>query len=306
MSLNIIQLEQQQIARSRLSEMGFRVTMGDHVEESDLFSSSSVASRVADIHQAFRDPNVKAVLAIDGGFNSNQLLKYLDWQLIKDNPKIFCGYSDITALNNAIFAKTGLVTYSGPLFSSFGQKYGFEYTQDYFKKCLMSAEPIVIQSSQQWSDDDWASDQEARTFVPNEGFWLLQKGEASGTIIGANLCTLNLLQGTEYMPELTDSILFIEDDHESQAHHFDRDLQSLIHLPTFNQVKGIVIGRFETASHMNRQKLQQIISTKEELKDLPIIANADFGHSTPKFTFPIGGTAHLIVGDEIKLEITAH
>lgn len=112
--------------------MGFQVTFSKHAEELDRFASSSISSRVQDLHRAFRDPNVKAILTTLGGYNSNGLLKHLDYDLIRKNPKFFCGYSDITALNNAIYTKTRLVTYSGPHFSSFGMEKGLEYTNDYF------------------------------------------------------------------------------------------------------------------------------------------------------------------------------
>ena len=93
--------------------MGFQVTFSKYADEIDRFASSSISSRIQDLHEAFRDSNVKAILTTLGGYNSNGLLKHLDYDLIRENPKFFCGYSDITALNNAIYAKTGLVTYSG-------------------------------------------------------------------------------------------------------------------------------------------------------------------------------------------------
>jgi len=136
--------------------------------------------------------------------------------------------------------------------------------------------------------------------MKNNGFLVINEGKAEGEIIGANLCTFNLLQGTEYMPNFKNNILFIEDDYESKPHHFDRDLQSLIHLPDFNQIKGIVIGRFQKASEMTNEKLIKIIKTKKELNNIPVIANLDFGHTTPIFTFPIGGKVS-ISSNEIKV-----
>src|SRR3990167_7044110 len=146
-SFSMIEEDLKTIANQRFAEMGLKLSFGKHVNESDDFTSSSIVSRVEDLHAAFGDKNVKAVITVIGGFNSNQLLRYINWDLIKNNPKIFCGFSDITALNNAIFAKTGLVTYSGPHYSSFGQELYFDYTLEYFKKCLLSDEPIEIKSS---------------------------------------------------------------------------------------------------------------------------------------------------------------
>lgn len=306
-SLAIFSEDQRNMANKRFAGLGLRLSFGKHVEEKDEFASSSIESRVEDLHEAFQDKNVKAVIAVIGGSNSNQLLRYVDWELIKNNPKIFCGYSDITALNNAIFAKTGLVSYSGPHYSTFGQELYFDYTLEYFKKCLFSEDPFNIIPSEQWSDDAWYKNQRERNLIKNDGFLVINEGNASGTILGANLCTFNLLQGTEYFPGLQGSILFLEDDEESLFYSFDRDLQSLIHLPDFERVKGIVIGRFQKASEMTNEMLIKIIKSKKELDRIPVIANVDFGHTDPKITFPIGGEAVLVAeGGRATLELTKH
>ena len=306
-SLAIITPKSREIANKRFEELGLKLSFGKHVEEIDDFVSSSIKSRVEDIHDAFSDKNIKAILTVIGGFNCNQLFRDIDWNIIRENPKIFCGFSDITALNNAIYAKTGLISYSGPLYSSFGQKSYFDYTLDYFKKCLMTESPFDIKPSESWSDDKWYKDQEKRNIIPNEGWLAINEGSTEGTIIGANLCTLNLLQGTEYMPSFNGSILFLEDDETSKSFDFDRNLQSLIHLPDFSEVKGIVIGRFQKGSEMTDGLLAQIVKTKKELNSIPVIANVDFGHSDPKITFPIGGTCKLeTTKDKQTLQILKH
>jgi muramoyltetrapeptide carboxypeptidase LdcA involved in peptidoglycan recycling len=306
-SLAIISQEVRDVANSRFAALGLNLSFGDHVEEEDDFASSPIESRLADLHAAFCDSNVKAILTVIGGFNANQLLDFIDWELIRKNPKIFCGYSDITALNNSFFAKTGLVTYSGPHYSTFGQKLHFDYTREYFQKCLMTTGKFEVLPTENWSDDLWYENQGARKLIPNEGFWILNHGEAQGQILGGNLCTFNLLQGTPYMPNLKDAILFLEDDFESQPHHFDRDLQSLIHLPEFKGVRGLVIGRFQKKSRMTFNLLNQIIKSKKALSRLPVLANVDFGHTDPKITFPVGGKAFLKISqDETKLIITEH
>jgi len=306
-SLSLLSEDIMQIANTRLQEMGFRLSFGKHVKEMDDFSSTSIEHRLEDLHEAFLDKSVNGILTVIGGFNSNQLLRYLDWNLIRNNPKIFCGYSDITALNNAILAKTGLVSYSGPFYSTFGQELYLEYTLEYFKKCLLSDTPFEVQPSEKWSDDFWWKNQQERNLIKNDGFWIINEGQAMGTILGANLCTFNLLQGTEYFPDLKDSVLFLEDDEESLPHAFDRDLQSLIHLPSFMGVRGMVIGRFQKASEVSMEKLTKIIKTKKELQDIPVIGNVDFGHTDPKITFPIGGKVHLeVVKDKVKLTIQEH
>ncbi|SDW27061.1 Muramoyltetrapeptide carboxypeptidase LdcA (peptidoglycan recycling) [Marininema mesophilum] len=297
-SLGIIAQDVREIARHRLEHLGLRVTFSDHVEEMDEFHSSSVRSRLQDLHEAFADPNVKGILTVIGGFNSNQLLSGLDFSLIRKNPKIFCGYSDTTALQNAILAKAGVVTYSGPAFSSFGMKKGFDYTLAYFCKCVMETAPFSIEEAPTWSDDEWYLDQKNRQFDPTTGWLSLSPGEAQGRIVGGNLCTLNLLLGTEYMPDLRNTILFLEDDYLSSPEIWDRNLQALLHQPSFNKVRGVVIGRFQRESQMSHEFLKKIHNTKPELHPIPVVANVDFGHTTPFITYPIGGVARLTVTEE--------
>lgn len=297
-----------QIARNRLEELGLKVTFGKHVMETDEdYVSSSIESRVEDLNEAFADKNVKAILTVIGGFNSNQILDYIDYENIKNNPKIICGFSDITALLGAINTKTGLNVYYGPHFSSFGMEKGFEYTLEYFIKMFCEKNPIEINSSKTWSNDAWFIDQQNRDFIQNEGMFIINEGEAEGKIIGGNLCTFNLLHGTKYMPDLEDAILFIEDDGMAEKAfmwEFDRNLQSLIMQEGFEKVKGIVIGREEKNSAMTKERWIKLIKGKKELNNIPVIAGADFGHTTPIFTFPIGGKAKLkAIDNKIELVI---
>lgn len=297
-SLGCISPEVQKVANERFLEMGLQVSFAKHARELDEFDSSSIKSRVKDLQEAFSDKSVRGVIAAFGGFNSNELLRYIDWDIIKNNPKVFVGFSDTTALQNAIYAKTALVTYSGPTYSTFGQKLYFDYTLEYFKKCIFNEKEFDILPSESWSNDGWLADQEKRKLLKNDGWWLINEGAAEGTIIGGNICTFNLLQGTEYLPDISDSILFIEDDRESKLVHFTRDLQSIIHLPNFHKVKGIVIGRFENKSEVKVEHLIKIIKSKKELDHIPVLANVDFGHTEPMITFPIGGKVQLIASLE--------
>jgi len=308
-SMALISDEAKIIANKRLSDLGFKVTFGKHIEEMDDFASSSIESRIKDLHDAFADKNVKGILTVIGGYNSNQLLNSIDWDLIKDNPKIFCGYSDITILQNAIYKKTGLVIYSGPHYSSFGQKIYFDYTLDYFKKACMDKDDYEILPSSEWSDDIWYMDQEKRSLIKNDGLWVVNNGQAEGKILGGNLGTLSLLFGTEFMPDLSNSILFLEDDAYTKGAdvvEFDRHFQSLVQQPNFNKIKGIVIGRFQVASKMTNDLLIKIVKTKKELNDIPVVANMDFGHTSPIITFPIGGEAVMNAGENSSISITKH
>lgn len=306
-SLSIMNDESKKVAIKTLENMGFKVSFSKNCEEIDEFYSSSIKSRLDDLHEAFLDKNVKAILTVIGGYNCNQLLDSIDFEIIKNNPKIICGYSDITALANAIYNISDLITYSGPHFSSFGMKKGIEYTKEHFKKCLIEENEFEVESSKQWSDDSWFLDQENRNFFENKGYQVINEGTATGKIIGGNLCTFNLLHGTKYMPNLENKILFIEDDDLSSPETFDRDLQSLIHQPNFDKVKGIVLGKFQIDMKITKEKLYKILKTKLQLNNIPIITEVNFGHTTPQITFPIGGEAKIVADkDNVKIIISKH
>ncbi|MGW0802440.1 S66 family peptidase [Nonomuraea sp. NPDC002799] len=295
------------IIDSRFAELGLTLSYGGHVDERDAFDSSSVASRVADLHEAFADPSVAAILTVIGGYNGNELLPFLDWELIRANPKILCGYSDITALQNAILARTGLVTYSGPHWSTFGMRDHVEQIVDWFTSVMFDSAPVSLAPSAYWSDDLWFLDQDERELLPNEGWWPIRPGAAEGHIVGGNLCTLNLLQGTPCMPSLDGAILIVEDDLESHPATFARDLTSLLQLPDAPGVRGLAIGRFQHASRMTRPLLEQIVDAQPALAGVPVLANIDVGHTYPLATFPIGGQGGLTVtGTQASLTLLRH
>lgn len=297
--LKMIGQDVRKIATERLESLGLEVVFAPNTtdENWDYMGSTSIEKRVEDIHTAFADKSVKGILTVIGGTNSNQLLPYLDYTLIKNNPKILCGYSDITALANAIYAKTGLEVYYGPHFSSLGMKYGCDYTFEHFTKMLITDGTDEITPSEIWSDDLWFLDQEKRDFEANVGYWNIHEGTAEGTLIGGNLGTITLLLGTEFRPSFPkDTILFVEDTETYPLAEFERDLQALIYQPDFDNVKGLVIGRFQKGSKVTREGLEFILNTKEKLKNIPILANVDFGHTAPLLTIPLGGTAKLEKG----------
>ena len=275
-----------------LDENGFRVTYSTNCREMDSFSSSSVESRAADLHEAFADPDVKAVMACIGGFNVNQILPYIDYDLIRANPKILCGYSDITALLNAVYAQTGLVTYHAPHLAALGFLREREYTHKYLTACLMNEDPISVMPSETAGS-----------------YTVLQEGTCEGEIAGGNLCTLNLLQGTPYMPDLRDKVLFIEDDNimgDYFPYEFDRNLQSLLQVSGAESVRGIVFGRFDESCRLTEDTIRAIVKGKVPA-GIPVVFGTDFGHVFPMISFPVGGRVKLSAnGEGIDLRITDH
>lgn len=288
------------LAKKRFEKMGLAVSFGKHVNEFDEFESSSVESRLEDLMEAFNDKGVKAIICAVGGYNSNFLLEGIDWKAIKNNPKIFCGMSDITVLSNAILKKTGLVTYSGPSFRNFGQQKYFDFTWNYFMKIMFDEKAISVGISEFWSDDKWSKNQDKRKLIKNTGWWIINEGKAGGKVIGGNLCSLNLLQGTEYMPSLEGSLLMIEDDSMSTVGEFSRNWRSLMFLPDFNEVRGIVFGRFQKKTKMTKKLLTLLVKRLPELNNIPIVGNVDFGHTDPKITFPIGGWVEVVASEDFS------
>ena len=275
-----------------LREQGFNVTFSKNCKEMDGFGSSSVSSRVDDLHEAFADKNVKAVMACIGGFNVNQILPHIDFELIKANPKILCGYSDITALLNAVYAKTGLVTYHAPHLAGLGFPNEREYTLRYFAQCMESGEPFTVTPSETAGS-----------------YTVIREGECEGDIIGGNLCTLNLLQGTPYMPDIRDKVLFIEDDNimgDYFVYEFDRNFGSLMQVKGAESVGGIVFGRFEESCKMTEDTVRAIVADKVP-QGVPVIFGADFGHVFPMISFPVGGRVSISAkGKEAVIRVTEH
>lgn len=282
-------------AEKYFKSVGYTLTIGKYVFQKDnYFGCSSIENRVADLMDAFLDKNVKIILCANGGYNVNQILPYIDYKKIQQNPKILIGYSDITALLIAIMKKTTLITYYGPMLNGFIS--GNEYTLKYFEK-ILEKKDFFITSSKEIYDYQKINGKIKEVTIKNNGMIPIQEGKAIGKIIGGNLCTLNLLQGTEYMPDLNNSILFLEDDADDYGNdvfllEFDRNLESLLQLSNCN-IKGIVFGRFQLCSNMNLDKLKALIRNKPKLKDIPIVYGADFGHTNPMFTLPLGAYCQL-------------
>jgi muramoyltetrapeptide carboxypeptidase LdcA involved in peptidoglycan recycling len=220
-----------------------------------------------------------------------------------------CGYSDVGFLANAILAHAGVRAYYGPNFTSFMMRQGADYTLDGFRQCLFEDAPFDLHPSAQWSDDAWHKDQVHRTFHANEGWWCLQPGEAEGTIIGGSYWCLNLLQGTRFFPSLRESILFLEHPAEGKATlmSLDSGLRALAFQPEFSQVRGLVLGRYAQNGGVTQANLTELVRQIPALKPLPVIANCDFGHTTPAATLPIGGHCRLHASAEkCAIAITEH
>ena len=293
-------------AKVALESLGLKVTFSKNAFSRNQRGCPTDDEKVEDLQEAFMDENVRCILAAIGGFNSNQMLCKINWQIIKDNPKIFGGFSDITVLNHAILAKTGLVTYAMPNFYCFGLPPEANYSLDYFRRCLFLDQPVefIVQQSETFYDFPWNYDEVSpRQALENSGPRVVQSGSAEGVLIGGNLCSLNLLNGTEYFPRIEgDIILCIEDDsYDSIPETVERNIQSLMQQPFFRQVKAILVGRFQGESRATNDMISDIILSKSIDSKIPMIVNLDFGHTDPKFTYPVGGKCEVVAGSNIKI-----
>lgn len=293
-------------AQAALESLSLKVSFSQYAFSRSQRGCPTDVEKVDDLHAAFLDPNVKGILAAIGGFNSNQLLGRIDWDIIRANPKIFAGFSDITVLNHAILAKTGLVTFATPNFYCFGLPPESNYSLEYFRRCLFAGQPETykVRASKEFYDYAWDYDEKSpRSKIVNGGMKIIQPGQASGTLLGGNLCSLNLLNGTEYFPCVEGDIILClgDDSYDSIPETFERNLQSLIQQPYFRQVKAILFGRFQRESIAANDSLAAIISSKKIGSNIPIVSNLDFGHTDPKFSYKIGGWASVEAYDECKL-----
>lgn len=283
-------------AKERLEGLGFTLSFSQHYFENDLFHSASIASRVADLEAAFADEAVQAILTTIGGFNCNELLPYLDYAKVASHPKIFCGYSDTTALLNAIYAKTGMVTYMGPSYSSFKMVGGQDYQTEAWLKA-MTQNSYDLTPSPEWSSDAWYLPDAPRTFYPTE--WkVYHPGKASGIAIGGNISTLNLLTGTEFAPRPDKYILFLEEAEDDDYMVISRHLTAL--LQAYPNPQAVLFGRFPKETQMTKDILLAILDKHPLLKTIPVLYDLDFAHTQPLFTIPIGGQ---VTVDTEKLQV---
>lgn len=296
LSAGVVPAEVGAAATRRLEQLGFEVTFGRNVAADGLFSTAPAEARLADLHEAFADPSVALVLTSIGGHSANGLLPGVDWELIARNPKWFCGFSDITVLQNAMLSRSGLVTLYGPHWSTFGCRHFLESTVESFLTAVTSGGGARWRPETWWSDDGrWYLDQEDRTRLPAQGWWPLSPGAAGGHVVGGNLGTLGLLRGTGLLPGLAGAVLFIEDDAGATGPSVARELTALLQQPGSDAIAGVVFGRFQRATGMSRELLQSIVAAQPRLAGLPVIANVDFGHTFPMHTFPVGGAARIEV-----------
>ena len=280
-----------------LESLGFKVKIGPHALNQRGFVSDTAENRASDLHEMFVDPDVRAIVAAIGGDHSCHLLPLLDFDVIRANPTVLMGFSDVTVLNVAVWAKTGLVTFNGPMLLTDFAEYPrmLEYTEKSFLNTLNRAEPIgVIQPSRWWTEEflDWSQKKDlerARQLEPTDGPVWLREGYAEGPLIGGCISSLQHLRGTEYWPDFRDAILFLETSEEKPSPAtVDGILMDYENMGILRQVRGLLFGRPIRYSQSEKQELHRVILDRTSTYTFPIVAEMDFGHTSPQFVLPIG------------------
>ena len=272
-------------AVEKIEALGFQVTLGKNIQSKKGYLAGTIVERVADIHAMFSDPEIKAIMAIRGGYGSAQLLPHLDYKRIQNNPKILIGYSDITALLNGIHRMTGLVTFHGPVaISTFT-----DFTKKYFYRVLGETQAIGEIEDAPFEDNLQTSNR----------IWAFRKGIGEGKLIGGNLTLLQASLGTPYEIDTKDSLLFFEEVDEA-PYDLDRILNQFKQAGKFNHCRGVLFDKLTSIKPYSRApgfnnslSVEEVIADIFDEYDFPVCVGFSLGHIKDKPTLPLGIRARL-------------
>jgi muramoyltetrapeptide carboxypeptidase len=264
-------------ALSFIDEIGLNVKLGKHIEREYGYLAGTDQERAEDVHSMFFNQEVKAIICACGGFGTARMASLLDYDLIKKNPKIFWGYSDITFLHTAIRQKTGLVTFHGPMLSSdFGEEGGvLPLTKHYFQQ-LFNKKNLIYNES----------------LTPLE---VMIEGTASGKLIGGNLSLIVSSLGTEFEIKTKDKLLLIEDIDE-EPYAVDRMLNQLYMAGKLRDATGILVADFHNCvpkKRKNSLSLDEVLTHYIQLAGKPAMKGFKIGHCSPNISVPLGTRAEM-------------
>lgn len=262
-----------------MESSGFKVKFARNALSNTLGYGTTAKEKAEDINEMFAAPEVKAIFCISGGFNSNVTFDYLDYDRIKLNPKIICGFSDSTSILNAIFLKTGLVTFHGPTFKAL-TSWQTEYGYNEVIKRLVEGGLAIGQ--------------------PGDEFKTIQEGKAKGVLVGGNLSLVNEMVSGKYAIDFTDKILFLEELFlETPPELVSNYLYHMKQNGIFDKIKGIWLGNYDGS--ISLEKI--LLDTLEVEYKFPIIKSNNFGHIDKKTVIPIGTMAKIDTSSDIKIEL---
>jgi len=259
--------------------LGYRVELGKNVGKVKGYLAGTDEARVEDIHQMFRDKNIAAIFCLRGGYGAFRILDKIDYQLIKMNPKIFVGFSEITSIQMALLTKANLVTFSGPMIISHFSNDINNFTEENFWRLLTSKakpEKIIL------------SDQQINSNV--------KINKALGRIIGGNLAVFTAMIGSGFLPTLNNNILLLEEISEP-PYKIDRMLNQLRLHKVFNKLSGIILGNFigceEPDKKKSTLKLEEVFEDYFNELKIPVIHSWSYGHLKNIMTLPMGINVNL-------------
>ncbi len=262
-----------------MESSGFNIKFGKYALENTLKYGATAKQKAKDINDMFENPEIKAIFCICGGFNSNCTFDYLDYDKIKYNPKIICGFSDSTSLLNVIYNKTGLVTFHGPTFkalTSWQTEYGYKEVM----KRLVEGGMSLGQA-----DDEYKT---------------IKDGTAKGILVGGNLSLVNEMVSGKYAIDFTDKILFLEELFlETPPALVSNYLYNMKQNGVFDKIKGIWLGNYDGTISLE----QILLDTLEGEYNFPIIKSNNFGHTDKKTVIPIGTMAKINTYEKVKIEL---
>jgi muramoyltetrapeptide carboxypeptidase len=250
-----------------LESMGYRVHVPEDLFERAGYLAGSDQHRADILHRLYTDQTIKAIVCARGGYGSMRILPLLDFSLIRKNPKIMIGLSDISALLSAIYLKTGLATFHGPMVTTLSN--APNDTREAMLAAISAGEPYIL---------------EMENGTP------IQSGSASGPVCGGNLNTLNHLLGTRFAPDFSGHLLFFEDRGE-KPYRVDRMLTQMKQAGCFGDPAGIILGDFIDCG--SSEEIIQIFTETFADKSIPIIAGCQAGHGRQNMTIPFGLEATL-------------
>lgn len=260
-------------AAEYLQKLGYKVKAGESVYSSKGYLAGEDELRAADINRMFADQEVRAVFCLRGGYGSQRILDMVDYSLIGDNPKIFMGFSDITALLNAIYQRCGLITFHGPMGGDFAGGLG-KPTKAAMKKALESTEPLGELQNPETPE-------------------VLSEGRASGIIVGGNLSIVAASMGTPYEIDTRGKLLLLEDVFE-EPYSIDRMLNQLKLAGKLEDASGIILGDWGDAAPEEPEEsltLEEVLADAFENIGKPVLKGYKIGHCKPNLTIPIGAGA---------------
>ena len=264
--------------------------------------SAPAEARADDLHAAFSDDSVSVVLAGIGGNHSNELLPLLDYDLIRANPKVWQGYSDMTVLHWAFLKHAGLATFYGPALTIGLAEYPavLPYTDRWLRAAWFREEPLDFTPASEWTEEFLDFDQKldltrARAMNPSEGWRVIREGATAGPVIGGCLETICWhLKGSSSWIDPDGAIFFFETSEEAPSpEHVDAYLIDLEQLGVFDRAVGLIVGRPMGYSDTDREVLWKVIERRTRASGIPVLANVDCGHVDPMFTLPLGVPARL-------------